>query len=226
MRALKVVISAIAVGAVLLCATAQAAPRISNKVIYYQVHGDTPPAMLAYMLRNGPHGANGRALGTTGATLTQSMHLQPIGAGCRIRDYRLTVAMTQRLPKLAPGVKLNRPVWATWNGLAAYVRVHENRHRSIFTACAKRIEQRIRALGTRLSCSVARARVRAIFAEENRKCDRIHAAFDRRETARVAHLPFIRQATGIRAADRRTTVQRQTTRRTKSVAAPAPRDLR
>ncbi len=211
---------------VALAGPAAAAPKVSVKTVYYTVHGNTPQAMLSYMQRNGPHGEAGRALGTTSVSTGYKMTLVPVSGGCVIRDYKLEVAITINLPRLAPGQKLSASVRARWNGLAAFVRVHENHHKSVNLKCARRTDQRVRSISRKLSCSAARARVRTIFAEENAKCGRIHDAFDQREAKRIANLPFIRQAAAPEAAPRRTrTRQTRTTRR--SIPTPvAGRDLK
>lgn len=200
-------------------ARTEAAPKVSVKTVYYAVRGNTPQTLLTYMLRNGPHGEGGRALGTTSATISQNMNLEQLRNGCRIRNYRLDVAITMSLPRLEAGQRLDASVRSRWNGLAAYVRAHENHHKTVFLNCAQRIDARIRAVGRTQTCSEVRSRVRAIFNEENSKCDRIQQAYDQKETSRVRNLPFIRQASGTQPAPRQTSVQqRRTTRR----SSPSP----
>lgn len=193
---------------------AVAAPKVSVKTVYYNVRGSTPQTLLNYMLRNGPHGENGRALGTTSATISQNMGLQPTATGCRVRNYRLNVDITISLPKLAAGEKLAGTLRSRWYGLVSYVKVHENFHKTMFVSCARRIDQRIRTVTGSGSCGEIRSRVRAIFNEENARCDRLQRAFDQQEAPRVRNLPFIRQASGTEPAKRQTDLrQRRTTQR-------------
>jgi predicted secreted Zn-dependent protease len=204
---------------------AAAAPKVSIKTVHYSVRGNTPQTMLAYMLRNGPHGAAGRALGTTSATISQNMNLEPVGNGCLIRNYKLTVAITMNVPKLAAGQQLSASVRSRWNGMAAYIRTHENHHKNVFLACARKIDQRVRAVSRTRSCAAIRSRVRAIFNEENAKCDRIHSAYDQGEAARVRNMPFIRQAAAPEAPRQTRTQQHRTTRQS-SRAPVANQDLK
>ena len=193
---------------------AVAAPEVSVKTVFYDVRGSTPQTLLNYMLQNGPHGENGRALGTTSATISQNMGLQSTASGCRVRNYRLNVAITISLPKLAAGQKLAGSLRSRWHSLVSYVKVHENYHKTMFVACARRIDQRIRKVTGSGTCSEIRTRVRAIFNEENARCDRLQRAFDQQEAPRVRNLPFIRQASGTEPAKREADVrQRRTTRR-------------
>jgi len=173
---------------------ARAAPKFSTKTVYYTVPGSTPKEMLAYMRRNGPHGNSGRPPSTSSAHITQTMRLSPTSSGCRINKRKLTVKMTLHLPRLAAGQKLSAAVRSTWNNFTAYAKQHENHHKSLYIACARRIDQRVRAVSNKQSCQAIRTRIKAIFAEENRLCERSNQAFDRLETERVANLPFFRQA--------------------------------
>lgn len=190
---------------------AAAAPKVSSKTVYYTVQGSDPTAMLSYMLRNGPRGSHGRALGTTNARITQTVNLLPKAGRCQIGKYRLDVNITVNLPRIAKGRKLNPQIRNSWNSFAAYVRRHENQHKSMFVACARRIDQRVRGISAKQSCRAIRAKIRAIFSQENKRCDRLNQAYDRRETKRIEKLPFIRQATGTPQFTRtRTTAQRST----------------
>lgn len=190
---------------------AGAAPKINAKTVYYTVQGSNPTAMLSYMLRNGPRGNHGRALGTTNARISQTTRLLPKANRCQIREYRLDVDITVNLPRLAKGQKLSAPARKGWNGFAVYVRHHENRHKSMFIACARRIDKRVRALSRNQSCRAIQAKIQTIFNQENKRCDQQNQAYDRRETKRIDKLPFIRQATGTpRFTRTRTTATRST----------------
>ena len=192
--------------------SASAAPKVTVKTLYYGVHGSSSRELLRYMLRNGPHSSGGRALGTTSAKISQSMELSERRNRCDVTKYNLSMNITLRLPKLAKGQKLRPAVRNTFNRFAAYVRKHENQHKAIFASCAQRIEQRVRALSRNQSCESLRAKMRAVFNEENRACDRRHEAFDAGESKRVHRLPFIRQASQSQRTAKPRKTQNQTTR--------------
>lgn len=191
---------------------ASAAPKITVQTLYYSVRGSSSRELLRYMLQNGPHASGGRALGTTSAKISQSMELTERRNRCALTKYKVTMDITLRLPKLARGQKLRPAVRATFNRFADYVRKHENRHKTIFASCARQIERRVRALSRNQSCESLRTRMRAVFTEENRACDRRHAAFDAEESKRVHRLPFIRQAAKARQQAKPRKAQSQTTR--------------
>ena len=208
-----------------ICATtlpafeAIAATKISVKTEYYAVKGNTPASMVAYIVRNGPHGDRGRAMGTTTAKISQHVDLQTKGRGCTMRRHRLDVAITMRVPKLASGQKLSASTRSLFNGLASYVRAHENHHKSVFIQCAKRVDRKVAAIRRGQSCGAVRAQIKRIFDTENNRCNAIHHAYDKREAVRVRKLPFIRKAVGPQTPVRRTAAKRTTitTRRTTSL---------
>jgi predicted secreted Zn-dependent protease len=180
----------------LSCATlaglqsAAAAPRISSDTVYYNVRGTTAQGLLAYMLRHGPGGESGRALGTTSARITQDTDFN--GAErCRLQNYRLELEMTIRLPRLEQGQQLSRTLRRRWTNFVNYVTRHENRHKSIYANCVRRIERRVRALNGTMSCRALRSQMQSIFNEENSRCDGEHRAFDAGEASRIQQLPLI-----------------------------------
>ncbi len=181
-----------------LCAAAtqaRAAPRVSTETLYYNVRGDSAGTLLAYMLRHGPRGESGRALGTTSAVIRQDSGFTETNT-CRLQNYYVELELTLRLPRLAPGTNLSGTTQRNWNRFVNYVTTHENQHKTIYTRCARRIDRRVRALSGTMSCSALRAEMRSIFTEENRRCDAQHVEFDSGEEARIQALPFIVQALG------------------------------
>lgn len=178
----------------MIATTATAAPKVSVKTVYYTVHGSTPRDLLVYMLRNGPHGNHGRALGTTNANIRQSARLSPRGKGCVVQKHNLDVKMTLHLPRLAKGQKLTASDRNRWNGFAAYVKKHENHHKTLFIGCARRIDSKVRSIPQNQSCRAIAAKIKAIFADEDARCGRANQAYDRNEAKRVVKLPFMRQA--------------------------------
>ena len=175
-------------------APAGAAPKVSVKTQHYTVKGSSPRELLAYMLRHGPTGSTGPALGTASANIKQNADLRQSGKRCRIVNYRLSLGIVLRLPKLASNQKLSKATRRRWNGLAAYIREHELRHKEIYIQCGRTIERKIRSLSGKYSCPVLHAKMQATFAAENEKCDRRQQKFDAREAKRIPKLALIKQA--------------------------------
>jgi predicted secreted Zn-dependent protease len=170
-----------------------AAPKVAVETVYYDVRGGDAQALLAYMLRHGPGGPTGRALGTTSAVLSHDSDFSG-EARCRLQNYRVDLDLVVRLPRLANGQQLSGSLSRQWTSFAEHVRVHENTHVTIYKRCAGRIEQRVRALDRSMSCQALQSRMRRIFDEENDRCDGEHRTFDAREETRILRLPLIVRA--------------------------------
>ncbi len=175
--------------AALPMAGAYAAPRIATKTEYFTVKGSTPGEVLNSILARGPGGNSGVAMATTNASYNQ--RVEPRGKkGCRIR---LNVTITMKLPRLAKSSR-SRSVRKAWGGFIRYIKRHERRHRSIYIGCAKKMDRKVRAAVRKLGCRKSQSRVRAILQNENARCDRLNAAYDRRERPRIRRLPLVRRA--------------------------------
>lgn len=174
-------------------AAAVAAPKVAVDTVYYDVRGGDAQALLAYMLRHGPGGPTGRALGTTSAVLRQDGDFSG-EARCRLQNYRVDLDLVVRLPRLANGQRLSGSLSRQWTSFAEHVRVHENTHVTIYKRCAGRIDRRVRALDRTMSCQALQSRMRQIFNEENDRCDGEHKAFDAREETRIMESPLIVRA--------------------------------
>lgn len=193
-RSLFIAVLAGAVACLAAVAPVAAAPKVTVKTKHYSVKGTTPRELLSYMLRHGPTGTTGPALGTASANIRQNADLKQTGNRCKIVNYRLSLGIVLRLPKLAKNQKLSNRTRKRWNSLAAYIRKHELTHKDIYVQCGRSIERNVRALSGKYSCPVLHAKMQAVFKAENAKCDRRQQAFDAQEAKRIPKLALIRSA--------------------------------
>ncbi|MEM8646157.1 MAG: DUF922 domain-containing protein [Pseudomonadota bacterium] len=170
---------------------ASAAPKVSTKTIYFTVRGSTPSQVLQSILSRGPGlTRGGKAMATTQAKISQT--LKPKGKnGCR---YSSRAVITLRLPRIAKSSLKSRSVRRVWSNFDRYIRAHENRHKSIFLSCARRIDKKARAYIRRNGCKNAKLKITQIMVDERLRCNRLNQAYDRRERSRIRALPLIRQA--------------------------------
>lgn len=174
-----------------LAAEAAAAPKISSKTIYFTVTGSTPSAVLRSILRNGAGGQTGVAMATTQANISQTV--KPRGKnGCR---YSSKAEITTRLPRLSKASRKHKAVRAVWRSFDKYIRAHEAQHKSIYLACARRIDRKARAHLRKKGCKNAKIEVTIIMLEERLRCHRLNQMYDQRERKRIRRLPLIKQAT-------------------------------
>lgn len=179
--------------AVGLSSAALAKPVVKTKYKSYSVPGTSPYALLSYMQRNGPSVNGSHALASTAASIHHKADFKGTG-NCKIKNYKITMSFTITLPKAKHVSRMPKKVRSRWKQFASHARWHENKHKQIWIGCANRIEKKVRSLRSRGSCNAVWKRARALAKVELARCDRLHAAFDRKETARAARIPLIAQA--------------------------------
>lgn len=183
-------------GVVLLTATPaqlSAKPIVKTSFKSYSVPGTSAYALLSYMQRNGPHANGARALATTAASFRYQADAHTSN-GCKLRNFRVTTTFVITLPKAKNASKMSSGVRKRWKQFVKHARWHENRHKSIWISCAKKIEHAASTMGTQRNCTAAWSKAQSIVKKQLARCDRIHAAFDRRETAKASRIPLIAQA--------------------------------
>lgn len=145
------------------------------------------------MQRNGPHANGSRALATTSASFRYQADAVT-GNGCKLKNFRVSTTFIITLPKATNASQMTPRVRKHWRQFVKHARWHENRHKAIWIGCAKKIERSAKAMGRQSSCKAAWAKAQGIVKTELARCDRLHAAFDRKETARASRIPLIAQA--------------------------------
>ncbi len=183
-------------GAVLIVtnvAPASAKPAVTTQVKYYSVPGKTAHALLAYMQRHGPNVNGSRALAS--ATASFRYNADAVTAnGCRLKNFKVSTDFVITLPKATQKSTMTSSVRKRWRQFVKHARWHENHHKKIWMRCARKIERAARSMGPQNSCNAAWAKARSIVNAELARCDKLHAAFDRKETANAHTLPLIAQA--------------------------------
>jgi predicted secreted Zn-dependent protease len=175
--------------AVLNTVTAEARPQSHLSVKDYSVTGPDDRSLDQQMARLGPSHRGGRAYATLSADPSFKGRLEG-GKYCRLASFQVRANFVMTLPKLASGARLSSATNARWKSFAAFVRRHEERHRSIWMGCLARGESR--ALKLRIGdCSQLDAAVEQVFKEEWVRCERLHDAFDSAEQIRLRRHPLI-----------------------------------
>lgn len=184
------------VGALLLvvdAAPVAAKPAVTTKVKYYSVPGTSSQALLSYMQRNGPNVNGSRALASASANFRYKADAVA-SKGCRLKNFRVSANFVITLPRATQKSKMSSGVRKRWRHFVKHARWHENHHKKIWVGCARKIERVVRSMGGQRSCNAAWAKARSIVKSELNRCDKIHAAFDRKETANAPTIPLIAQA--------------------------------
>jgi predicted secreted Zn-dependent protease len=181
-------------GAIILLSTwetseALAGPAFSTKYAYYKVSGGSAADVYVSMLKRGPHVRGAKAYAATSAESSQRGKLE-LKRSCRIVDYQYSVDFVIRLPKLTNETSLPPSARARWQQFSAFLRKHEETHRSIWMGCANEIQTRVSAVRGR-SCEEVDRKAEAIREEVQKACNRKHIAFDAAEQKKLAKHPFV-----------------------------------
>jgi predicted secreted Zn-dependent protease len=176
---------------VLLCFSAAAEAKSQNtKYRYYAIGGSTVDGVYKEMLRRGPHVGGGKAYASTKMDPKIEAVTASQGDSCRIASFNVSMTFTINLPKLQSG-SVDSATRRSFENFQAFARKHEERHRSIWLACAADAEAQIKNV-TASTCDRAEAKGLEIMHKIANACDRKHAAFDASEQRKLARHPFIR----------------------------------
>lgn len=166
-----------------------AKPVITTKYTYYNIAGRDARSLYRQMLRRGPHVSGAKAFASTTASTSHDGQLTG-GRSCRVTNYKVRMNFTINLPRLSSAAGLPAADRKRWAAFAAFVRRHEERHRTIWIGCARELERRIRAVRG-VNCDQTDRKAAQIFEQVRAVCDRRHDAFDAAEQKRLARHPLI-----------------------------------
>ena len=183
-------LSCVAVGA-------DAKPSQSTKYKYYTITGDSPVEIYSAMIKRGPDVNGVNAYASTSATSSQSGQLVVQGKSCRVNDYSFRIDFTINLPKLKNEAALDGQVASKWGQFKGFLKTHEEQHRSIWLACARDLETKVRALRSN-DCKALDKQAASMWKKMRTACDKKHAAFDAAEQKRLMKHPFVRMVLGQR----------------------------
>jgi predicted secreted Zn-dependent protease len=169
---------------------AQAGPAFTTKYNYYKVSGDSAAGVYVSMLKRGPHVRGSKAYAATSAASSQRGKLE-LKNSCRIIDYQYAIDFVIRLPKLTDEASLSPKARARWQQFSAFLRKHEETHRSIWIGCANEIQTRVSSVRGK-SCDEVDKKAQAIRDEVQKACNRKHITFDAAEQKKLAKHPFVK----------------------------------
>lgn len=167
-----------------------AQPQQTTKYSYYFVRGDSVEDVYSAMLHEGPRVRGAKAYAATSATTTQDGKLRQ-GGSCQVENYKLKLDFVIKLPKLKNEKSLPASDRSQWQRFSAFLKKHEETHRSIWLGCAADLEAKVRALkaGT---CADVDSKAQALWDKMRAACSKKHAAFDAAEQKKLMKHPFVR----------------------------------
>ncbi len=171
-----------------------AKPLQKTKYTYYTVAGDTAQEIYSAMLRKGPKVNGAKAYAATSATTTQDGKLLQ-SSSCRIDDYQLKIDFVIKLPRIKNESVLPPKDRSRWQQFSAFLKKHEETHRSIWLGCAADLEAQVKSIKAR-TCAEADKKATALWEKMRNSCSRKHTAFDAAEQKKLMKHPFVKLVYG------------------------------
>jgi len=188
-------VTGMAIGA--LGGAAEAFGRISQttEIRDYRVYGTTPRELVSYMRARPFAGDNGPALANIRPRYSLKIETGMHRGQCRIRSVHLSIRFVMSLPRAMDRRRFKRGTAGAWRSFRAFTLRHESVHRRYYLTCARRFLQKARRL-TASGCFGMQWKAQSLLDREDRACNRLHDAFDRRDFPRVARMALFRRAYG------------------------------
>ena len=171
-----------------------AKPIQTTKYRYNTINGNSADEIYKAMIKRGPEVDGVNAYASTKANLQQEGKLQQVKT-CLVSDYRVKLDFTITLPKLKNENALKGQVKTQWQNFSAFVKTHEETHRTIWTNCAAKMEKQAVALRVK-TCDGLNQKTLKLWEQMRKSCSREHAAFDAAEQKRLLKHPFIKLVRG------------------------------
>lgn len=168
---------------------AAAKPVQNTSYSYYTISGNSAVAIYNAMISRGPRVNGEKAYAATSATTTQDGKLLQ-ASSCQIKDYRLKLDFVIKLPRIANEKVLSTPERGRWHQFQAFLKTHEEHHRTIWLACAADLERQVKAIRVS-SCTEADRRATELWNKVRAACGKKHEAFDAAEQKRLMRHPFV-----------------------------------
>ncbi len=189
--------SVLAVSGIAICVQTNitlAKPLQSTTYSYYSISGDTAVEIYNAMLKKGPRVDGAKAYAATSATTSQDGKLVQ-AKSCQIKDYRLKLDFVIKLPKIRNEAVLPSADRNRWKQFQAFLKTHEEHHRTIWLGCAAELERKVRAIKA-ASCKDADRKAAQLWTTIRAACNAKHNAFDAAEQKKLMKHPFVRYVYG------------------------------
>ncbi|PTW60075.1 putative secreted Zn-dependent protease [Breoghania corrubedonensis] len=186
---------AVAAGLVLSAGTAGAEvtsrTRIKNHSVYGKSEHDLVVSMFRYAIRR-------KGVDVVLGMLTMRapsvvFNAQQTPRGCKLSNFKTRLDFTMTLPQARDRRRLSGKTEASWKQFTAFVKRHEEQHRSYIIECARRYERSASRQSPK-NCASARRDVAKVFLAEMKRCGALHAALDRRDGQKLERLPLFAEA--------------------------------
>jgi predicted secreted Zn-dependent protease len=179
-----------------LAAIATATPALgevksSTVIKYYDVPGTNLPSLARFVAKNPLHFRSTGALGRTDAAFDFSLLANQHGAACTATDAEISMSFTITIPR-ATEKSLRPQDRVKWREFVAFVRRHEEMHRTIYVQCMQSFERTARRMSSPGGCEALTTLARQRFNDALLACQQRHESLDARDGRSLLRLPFFR----------------------------------
>lgn len=176
------------------CLVASASAGVTQKTVYnyFPVKGATASSIYRSITANSEMKGGYETLATTGIQMKTNV-LTRKGAGCKVAKADVVMNFKVSVPRLTSESGLPTDLRKDWQGFAAHLKMHEERHRSIWMTCAKRYSASLQLLLNH-SCGDLNKVIDKLWSAARNSCQAPNEAWDAKDEKAVARLPFTRRA--------------------------------
>jgi predicted secreted Zn-dependent protease len=156
------------------------------------IHGATPEQVWRFMASHPIIDEDGPALANITHKHKLSARTSRSNGVCRVSKLDFTWHFVITLPKAVDEARMSPATRAMWREFAAYLKRHEEHHRTIFIGCGKDFVAEATKLTARGPCLLLKVKVKRYIDEQYKVCMAKQRAFDRDERQSVDNLALTR----------------------------------
>jgi predicted secreted Zn-dependent protease len=152
------------------------------------IRGTTPDQLWRYMARHPIIDEDGPALANITHDHKLSVETERSGGVCRVSRLDFSWQFVITLPRAVDEAAMTPATRAMWREFTAYLKQHEEHHRTIFIGCGRSFVAAAEKLTARGSCLGLKSKVKRFIDKQYDACMEKQRAFDRDSRQSVAKL--------------------------------------
>jgi len=172
--------------------SAYAGLRYTTSYRQNEIRGTTPEQLRLFMASHPIIDEDGPALANITHEHKLSVATVRSDGVCRVSNLDFKWDFVITLPKAVDEAGMSQKTRVMWREFTAYLKRHEERHRTIFLGCGKDFVAEAAKLTARGPCLLLRTKVKRYIDKEYQACMVKQRAFDREERRSVLKLSLLR----------------------------------